>query len=92
MPRSQVEKTCPALELRQAAVSLHEGFLGQVVGQRVIPPHEMAQKVPHGGLVPADQFSECGVVVRDDHAGDQLRVGHVRAGWRAGCRGGGRKR
>jgi hypothetical protein len=74
------------VEAREPAVGLDEGFLGEVVGQRMVAPREMAEKVAHGGLVAVDQFPERGVVVGDEHAGDQFGVGHVKDGRRAGVR------
>jgi hypothetical protein len=34
--------------------------------------------------VPTDQVTERGVIVRDEHAGDQFGIGHDWGGWPAG--------
>ena len=60
----------------QTTVGLHEGFLREVVSQGVIAAGKVPEEPAYGGLVAADQFSERGVLVVDEHPGDQFGVGH----------------
>jgi hypothetical protein len=55
---------------------LEKGFLREVIGERRVVSAQMSEKVSHGGLMAVDQLSERGVIVRDEHAGDQFGVGH----------------
>src|SRR5687767_7262887 len=79
-PKEPGGKVGIPVEAREPAVGLHERVLRQVIRQCRVSPRQMAQEMTHGGLVAANQLPERGVVVRDDYAGDQFRISHVRAG------------
>ena len=72
------------LKAREAAPRLNEGFLREIVGQRLVTASEMAEEVAHGGLVISHQFPERGAIAGDDCAGDQFLIGHVRCDPKAG--------
>ena len=63
-----------ALEAREAAVSLQEGVLGEVVGQRVVAAGEVPQKIAHRRLVAPHEFAERRTVIAE-RAGDQIGIG-----------------
>ena len=54
----------------EPAIGLQECFLGEIVGQCVIATGQMTEEIAHGGLMVADQRTECSVIVGDKHAGD----------------------
>lgn len=75
-PRKQLRV---AAESVQPPVSCDKRLLRQIVRPRLIAAGELAQKPPHGGLVPLHQLTEgCPVVVADG-AGDEfgIRLGLV---------------
>ena len=55
---------------REAAVGLHERFLGQIVGGGVVAASEVANEIAHGGLVAEHQLAERGAIIGGKDAGD----------------------
>ena len=62
----------------EVAVSEHEGFLGEVVGKRVIPRREPPQRRAHRGLVAAHELRERMAVIVNDNARNELGIGERR--------------
>jgi hypothetical protein len=72
------EERRPAAKTRETAVSLHERFLRQIVGQSVILVRQVPQKTANRGVVAAHEFAKRRVIIAGDRAGDKLRSGITR--------------
>jgi len=74
-------KTRVAAETFEAAISVDESFLGEVIGEGGIAVREVAKETAHGGLMAADECSECRPIIAREHARDEFGIGwsHDRA-------------